>query len=132
MDIAEGYQEGVNSFLNGEVDEKDLWDITKAIVYYPLYLVPGVLPYREVKKPKGERHTGKAIISTVGLITAGAILKLGIVYAGKGVATGNWNPFNFDKKYKTEQIEDLSKKENKSEKLNYLERELDSQDLLNE
>ncbi len=132
MVFEEDYSEGLNAFLKGEVDKKDLKEISNSIFYHLAYLGPGVGLYREFKKPRNERSIGETI--AFGLYTVPLVIKLALLpaYVGKGVATGNWNPFNFDKKYKTEQIEDLSKKENKSEKLNYLERELDSQDLLNE
>jgi hypothetical protein len=47
------------------------------------------------------------------------------VWLGNGIATGEWNPLKyFDSKPKTEQVEDLSKKDKKLKKLNNLEKNL--------
>jgi hypothetical protein len=47
------------------------------------------------------------------------------VYVGKGVATGNWNPFKFNDKDKTEQVEGVLDKKKKN-----LEKCVDYQELV--
>ena len=106
MDIAEGYEQGVDSFLRRKIDKDDLLDIAKTIGYC---IVPGGLVYRESKKPKEERRTRKAIIYAIGLVAAGAALKIGIVYGGKVAVTRYWNPFKFNEKEKTEDVQNLDK-----------------------
>ena len=88
------------------IDKDDLLDIAKTIGYC---IVPGGLVYRESKKPKEERRTRKAIIYAIGLVAAGAALKIGIVYGGKVAVTRYWNPFKFNKKEKTEDVQNLDK-----------------------
>ena len=125
MDIAEGYEQGVDSFLRRKIDKDDLLDIAKTIGYC---IVPGGLVYRESKKPKEERRTRKAIIYAIGLVAAGAALKIGIVYGGKVAVTGYWSPFKFNEKEKTEQVEGIS---NEGTIMNRLEKKtVDYEDLL--
>ncbi len=84
---------------------------------YSLYLVPGYGVYKEWKKPKSKR----SVLGTIGfsLYASGFAIKLILLpaFIGKGVATGNWNPF----KIKTEQVEEIPtvKKINLEEKTKY-------------
>jgi hypothetical protein len=53
------------------------------------------------------------------------------VWLGNGIATGEWNPLKyFDSKSKTEQVEDLSKKDRKAERKGKLEKTIDYQELV--
>jgi hypothetical protein len=108
MVLEEGYNQGLDAFLSGNVNRKDLADISKAILHYTAYILPfyGLVDQR--KKPKEERSKAGMIFSEAAI--AGLVIKLGLLYGGKVAATGNWHPFKFDSKHKTEQIEGVIEK----------------------
>lgn len=84
---------------------------------YALYAVPGYGVYDQLfKKHKGERSAAGIIFSSI--YTAGLVIKLALLpaYVSKGVSTGNWHPFRFNEKEKTEQIEKISRKQKNLEK----------------
>lgn len=126
MVLEEEYSQGLYAFLNGNVEKKDLAEITRAILYYTEYVVPGVWFYRELKRPKEERTTGRILLSSA--IAAGFVAKLTLAYVGKGVTTGNWHPLQFNSKAKTEHVEEIPK-DNKVERQNGLEKTIDYEQL---
>ena len=90
----------------------------KKVGKYSLYVIPFYVAYKELKKPKGERST----LGTIGL----SIYALGFAvkffflpaFIGKGVSTGNWNPFK--QKEEVEKIEN-SPESSLEKKINYEE-----------
>ena len=82
---------------------------------YGLYIIPLYGAIDQYKKPKGKRSKLGIIFSDV--ITVGFIIKIGLLYAGKVAATGDWHPFRFNPK---EKIEKSAEKKNNLEKtINY-------------
>jgi hypothetical protein len=106
------YQEGLNSLLNRKISLEYVEEVGKEIFYYVAYLIPGVGIYREFKKPKEKRSKLGTIFSVA--IAAGFIIKAGLLYGGKVVATGDWHPFRFNQEKKIEKL--INKEESKLEK----------------
>lgn len=74
----------------------------------------GKSPWYDIGKPEDRKALGVYALE-VGYFALAIAWK---VYVGKGLATHNWNPFDFSPKDKTEQIKSIP--ENKLEKaINY-------------
>lgn len=112
----ERYNEGLDALLSGRINSDDVLELGCQVLYYASYILPGVGIYRQLKKPKEERSKIGTVFS--GAVVAGLIIKIGFLYGGKVVTTGEWNPF----KIRKEQVEEVSKiKENKLENIMYEE-----------
>jgi len=96
------------------------WKKVSHYVKYGLYVVPLYGLYDQLKRPKKERSKAGVIFSDI--VLAGLVIKLGLLYGGKVAATGDWNPFHFNSKDKTEQIDGvLENKKNLENCLDYEE-----------
>lgn len=125
MVIEEGYCQGLDTFLTGRLDRKDLNDMTRGILHYAAYSLPFYGLYDQHKKPKKERNKVGVIFSNAVIISFIAKYILFPSYLlVKGAATGDWHPFRFDSKDKVE-----LKVEDKTQKSNDLERTLNLHDI---
>lgn len=95
MVVEEYYSCGLNAFLSRKVDGEEVVKTAKAVVY-----------------------------SGGTFFALGALLKIIIIYGGKVAATGNWHPFRYEPKYKTERIEKSGL--NSFENVNNLEKSVES------
>ncbi len=98
---------------------------------YALYVIPGYGVYDQVfRKHKGERSPLGVIGS--GIYTAGFLIKVALLpaYLGKGVTTGNWNPFKFNSKDKIERVENMQEDNLRGIKDKALEKSVMYHDLL--
>ncbi|HPD82002.1 MAG TPA: hypothetical protein PK357_02785 [Candidatus Pacearchaeota archaeon] len=81
MVVEEYYSPGLNAFLSGKVDSKEVVKTAKSVLY-----------------------------SGGSIFILGALLKIAIVYGGKVAATGNWHPFKYESKYKIKQVDAFSER----------------------
>ena len=103
----------------------------KKVGGYALYLVPGYGMYDQFfRKQRGERSTLGIIGS--GIYTASFLIKLAILpaYLGKGVSTGDWHPFRFNEKEKTEHIKESINLDKRFERESNLERTIHYNDII--
>ena len=112
------YQEGLNSLLSRKISLEDVEEVGKEILYYMAYILPFFGIIDQYLKPKEERSKLGTIFAYS--IVAGFIIKAGLLYGGKVVATGDWHPFRFNQEKKIEKsINKESKLEEKT--INYHE-----------
>ena len=112
------YQEGLDSLFSGKISLGDVEEVGKEILYYMAYLLPFFGIIDQYLKPKKERSKLGVLFSAA--IVAGFIIKAGLLYGGKVVATGDWHPFRFNQERKIENS--INKEESKLEKtINYHE-----------
>jgi hypothetical protein len=117
MEFAEGYEEGLNAFLNREINPRDLLDGVKGILYPITQIIPGVglgahyikerrerkgkHPWYNLKETKDRKALGVYVLEA-GYLAFAISWKL---YVGHGLITKEWNPFKYSKD-KTIQIKE--------------------------
>jgi hypothetical protein len=140
MVVDNGYQDGLDAFLNRKIDSKELSNDIKGILYSLMEGIPGVglvaygireyktrkgkIPLYSLKKPE-DRRALKVLALEAGYFALAVGWKF---YVGNGIITKDWFPFD-NSKSKTEQVDNLSRKDKKLERKGKLEKTIDYEKL---